>query len=185
MNKNDIVCLEISSWRGISIGAMHYYGKIVGYKDNEYHHATLTRKLSAYVAAEMNRHHRKEFPYEHDPYRYRAGQTTECFDTRQQIISLAKRCWLTHFPKAHVLMLGSFSVANPQQILIAPADFKKKVNDLWREDERIGGYEGNPKRSEEIYREYQAYINGYRFAPARVDRRPAARPGGGCGRGDL
>lgn len=131
MKKLKVVYLEISSWRGISIGASHWYGKLVCNGE----HIELRRKLSAKDAAEMNRKWSSGNIF-------RRGSMCKSFDSEQDIIKLAVTTFKKHFKGASVLVLGHSCTADPQKVLIGPREFKSKVNAWYRRTERIGGYDG-------------------------------------------
>jgi hypothetical protein len=162
INDNDIVYLQISTWRGISIGAVHYYGKLAGRVDGTYTESQLYRTLTRAQAALMNKQRREEFPGEHEPIKYKAGKLTKSFESETEIVELATERWQIHFPHATVLVRGMAACADPQIVLAGPADFKSQVNVLAQEFEQIGGYDnGNGRRAEELYKEYQQLLKNW------------------------
>jgi len=86
-----IVFLEITSFIGISLGATHYYGKLVGDVDGKYNKADLKRTLTAAGADGLTERHG-------DGYAYRAGQAVENFDTKEEISPWQKPLTKTTFP---------------------------------------------------------------------------------------
>ena len=161
IKEKKVVTLEISSWYGISVGAQHSYGYL-HYHDSEgeYHKAQLKRKLNENTAQILNTQRNKgrhpDYHYEH-----RAGEETVCFDDDQHIIRTAKRVWKKICPDADILLVGMFACGDPQRCLIGPSDVKKKINDWHRETVKIGGYEEDEDRMDEIFHEYQEFLKEY------------------------
>lgn len=116
--ETDDVYLEITTWAGISFGAMHYYGHLKGYvQTNQYESVELERVLTADQAAKMNSDRRKMMPGERDPFLYRTGYSTGCFDTEDEVRDAAKKSWRKHFPLAKRLVEGSFTSGRAKTIL--------------------------------------------------------------------
>lgn len=110
-SKTRCVKLEISSFRGVSWGAIHYYGKLIAdgidfqYLDNP---STTTSNWDAEKKSPLYQWH-YEFELrrpttseeiERDPDRwhgYDPGDFTQSFDTKEEIIALAKECFKMRF----------------------------------------------------------------------------------------
>lgn len=110
-SKTRCVKLEITSFRGVSWGAMHYYGKLIAdgidfqCLDNP---STITSNWEAekknplyqwHYDFELRRPATSE-EIERDPdrwYGYGPGQFTASFDTKEEIIALAKECFKMRF----------------------------------------------------------------------------------------
>ncbi len=147
MKKLKVVYLDISSWRGISIGASHWYGKLVCGKER----IELYRVLTAVGAREMNRRWGRE-TFEKD-------DTCKSFESERDIINLARATFKKHFKGASVLILGSPVYADPQKVLIGPRDFKQKVNAWYRRAKKIGGYDrGHDNEMGMIADDFWAYF---------------------------
>ncbi len=131
MNHNQVVYLDITSFSGVSIGAEHYYGKLVCSGD-EYKTIELEKKLTSRQAKELNKK---------DGYGsvFRADSLTGRFDTEQEIISLAIVEYKKHFPEAKILLLGDSASAEAKKVLDAPSkELQEKCNALFNEQKKIG-----------------------------------------------
>jgi len=106
-----IVHLDVYSFEGISIGATHYYGKLIC-KDER---IELKRKL--------NKRNISDFKKEN----YLLGHTTNRFNSEKHIINAAKKIWKKLFPSADVLLLGSSSIVDPQKCLAGNPIIKRKI----------------------------------------------------------
>lgn len=142
--KTNIVNLEISSFEGISDGAVHYYGKLC--YNSEFPKVELQRKLNKRNIGKF----RKEF--------YHIGDVTTRFNSENHVIRAAKRIWKKLFPNALVLLVGSSSILDPQKCIDGDPVLRKKINDYYRRAEEIGGYEGNMKEMTKISNEYMEEI---------------------------
>jgi len=116
------VYLKITSWAGISIGAIHFYGELRA--RNPYRCVELSNTLTVASAKRLNRHRRDDFRGE--DWNYRAGMKVNGFDTEQEIIDLAIKTYKTHFPEGTVLILGDPVYAEPQKIIDGPKSAIKK-----------------------------------------------------------
>ncbi len=112
------VWLKITSWRGISFGAIHYYGELqidVEYPENG--SFELRRTLTASQAARMNKMDRELRPGDKYAGRWRAGETTDGFDTREDVIKQARKVWKKMFPRHRRLVLGDSVYDKPEAVL--------------------------------------------------------------------
>lgn len=139
------VYLEITTWQGISLGATHYYGKLVyGAECIE-----LTHSLTATQAAKLGRLH---------DWTYREGDRSPHFDMKEEIIELALSTYKEHFPDAYLLVLGKPCYAEPQPILDGPSNIKARINQLCERIEAIGGWEQNYREMGRICDEWETII---------------------------
>ena len=142
------VYLKITSWAGISIGAIHFYGELKA--RNPYRAIELKRTLTTASARRLTRQHGKAF-------QYLAGYQTIGFETEQEIIDLAIKTYKTHFPEATILILGDLIYAGPQKIIDGPKSIVKKVDGLiakYREYENEKDY----RMAENICNEWDKLI---------------------------
>lgn len=123
-----IVTLEITCWKGMSIGATHYYGHLKGYIGEEYKSVELEYKMTASQAAKLNK--KDEQLTRSSGGLYSRGSVSTRFDTEEQIIKLALKVYKQHFPGADVLILGHSYIAEPQLILDGPEEVKKIINEI-------------------------------------------------------
>lgn len=114
--------LEITSWRGISFGATHWYGLLRSGLDEYRDEIHLERVLSSKEVRDLNRA---------DPYRiagqplYRVGDKTKGFNDRESVIEAAKRA----INPNDILILGNWSAADPQEVIVGPPE----LVDLYRQ----------------------------------------------------
>lgn len=110
-SKTRCVKLEITSFRGISWGAIHYYGKLIadGIDFQCLENPQVT--TSKWYAKKINPFYQWRYEFElrrpatqeeinHDPERwhgYHPGDFTTSFDTKEEIIALAKQCFKMRF----------------------------------------------------------------------------------------
>ena len=142
------IYLRITSWSGISIGAIHYYGELKA--RNPYRAIELKRTLTAASARRLTKQHGKDF-------QYRAGYETIGFETEQEIIDLAIKTYKTHFPEATVLILGDPVYAEPQKIIDGPKSAIKKADKLRAKYEECGE-ERNWRMSDSICDEWDKLL---------------------------
>ncbi len=110
-SKTRTVKLEITSFRGISWGAIHYYGKLIadGIDFQLIDNPSIT--TSNWDAKKINPLYQWRYSFDlrrpatqeeidHDPDRwhyYNPGDFTTSFDTKEEIIALAKECFKMRF----------------------------------------------------------------------------------------
>lgn len=118
------VWLEITSWRGTSFGAVHYYGALcINHGCSKFpcgctreYTVDLKRKLTASQAKELTK-------LQNDNsllgvgYRWQAGAETKCFDSKEDIVLMATRVYQEVFPDKTLLLLGSNVYVYPDAIL--------------------------------------------------------------------
>lgn len=114
-----IVYLEITSFRGMSIGATHYYGKLVCPNANS---VELCYQLTKAEVDELNARDRTMC--------YREGELSIRFSTRSDIINLVLVDWKKHYPSAQLLVLGRASIVEPQQVLAGEQKLMDEINIL-------------------------------------------------------
>ena len=101
--------LEISSWKGIGIGASHSYGSLW----NNGKTVVLMRILTKKEANRLNGCDGcKVFGT------YRKGMKTERFNTVSSIIRLAKRQYRTFFPDSTVLLRGKHYCPEEAKVIL-------------------------------------------------------------------
>lgn len=98
MKKDKITYLHITTWSGKAFMASHYYGKLY-YEDSSFE---LCRELTKKQADELNNKDATGcigF--------YHAGDMTQRFDTRKDVIKAAKKQYKKYFPCSNLLVLGN------------------------------------------------------------------------------
>lgn len=148
-----IVNLEIISW-SFSLGGEHFTGKITGYlRDDDYHSVEVRHPLTAKEAKALNKKDSARGLSLQKP-----GDWSERFETREELRRAAIAVYKKEFPKAEVLLEGSFAVADAQPCLDGPPRFKQTVNKIVSAQEQCGGYERNYKKMEALYQRYRKLV---------------------------
>lgn len=147
MNNNDIVYLEISSFEGISIGATHYYGKLI----NNTERIELAKKIT--------KSNIDSFKCDY----YNIGDYTERFLNEEEVIKNAKKNWKKYFPNAIVLIKGFKSILDPQECIAGDNKWKKIINSYFKLSEACGGYEYNNELMTKISNEYMKNVLGFKI----------------------
>lgn len=131
-----LIHLEVSSWVGQDPKAVHYYGTL----KSDDQSIELKRKVKKSDLKNLNN--------ESDIIlTYRLGSLTNKFNTKEEVIKLAKKTYKEHFKEATVLCLGNDHHREPKKILDAAKGIKGKANTLFRAAEKLGFYD-NPKNDE-------------------------------------
>lgn len=126
---------RISSWRGISAGAIHYYGKITCYDPNFKYTDDEGEECISSISGYFNRHKpiecqsfeielvreltQKEIDEDPDrwgEYYYRAGDMTNCFETEEEVFELMKEIFKKRF-KGHWEMEVDDSYGRTKDVL--------------------------------------------------------------------
>lgn len=118
MDREKIVHLEIRSFRGISIGATHYYGELKGHVDGHYKSVDLEYAMTAQQAKALTKKDFEERGYQR--MRYSPGDMYAGFDTMDDVRAEAIRQYKTHFPKAEMLVEGHAAYYERKPVLDPP-----------------------------------------------------------------
>lgn len=138
------VGLSVINW-AFSLGGEHFSGKLSGYVNGEYHTHQLEHPLTTKEALALN----KKDEISHRFSRYKKGMLSDRFNTRAELERVAIKEYKRVYPDA-VALFGSFGVAGAMRCLDGPKAFKKRMNELYAERKKIGGYERSPERAAEI-----------------------------------
>jgi len=133
VKEENIVFLTISSFVGASPGAIHYYGRLEHLQGDEA--VDVTYKLTQKEADRFNV--KWKVGGCEDLFGYQEGEKSERFPSEKKLIVAAKKQFKVHFPKATVLVLGSSSVCEPQEILVGPKEFKDKITNLAKQYDKL------------------------------------------------
>lgn len=110
-----MVWLQISSWRGMAIGATHWYGEM---RNSEHTRAVrMMYPLTEEQALELTKKHNGGTLVEVD-YAYQAGDEVSSFDTKEEIIAQAIATWRTEFPDRNVLVIGNPAYADEVPVIL-------------------------------------------------------------------
>lgn len=127
-----LIHLEITSWRGISFGAMHYYGNIIIH-DPAFQKIPVMRKVTKSVQAELAAQ-----DGETDYFTYEIGSETERWRSKESL----RRAAIKWFKKNasienSILIEGSSSTCEPQLIIYGKEPFKSAINALYERREEL------------------------------------------------
>lgn len=140
-----IVCLEVTSFRGLCIGATHYYGSLKPRRaGGEHQRIRLEHPLSDYEAREANR-------VDGVPDGYQEGEMSERFSSEDAVISRAEQvcAFLFDEDEVVVVMCDDF---NPHRVIMCPnLDDMRKLNQLAAAADTIGWY-ASPRDSDAEWR---------------------------------
>jgi len=135
VKEENIVFLKVSSWKGISIGAGHFYGVLIDLVTHEsvelsypltQKEADCLNKKAGFLTSETIR-----------TVGYKVGEASDRFPNEEQVITTAKKQFKKSFPTAAILILGDHALAEPQQVLVGPKEFKNKINILAKQYDKL------------------------------------------------
>lgn len=145
--------LNVTTWQGISIGAVHWYAKLYYEVDNKLETVEITRKMPAKEARERSKQAKEE------GYRstlYRAGEETEGFNTEQEAIQAGIDYFKKHFDG--VLYLGEYASCSAWKRVIywkePHAALVKEMNEISDKFIAVDGYEGDEKEAEKLDKQW-------------------------------
>jgi len=141
------VYLELDSY---SVG-VHYYARLKGYVDGKYTSINLEYEITAAQAQRFNRHERASFKWE-------KGMITARFWSEEDAKAKALEVYKEHFPNAKILICGSSSVVEPQEVLDGPKKYKEQVNELVKLSDKLGyhAWDRHPQEMRRLCNEWKA-----------------------------
>lgn len=145
-----IVYLQISSHIGISLGAIHYYGKLHGNREAN-HTVDVWKRMTRREATKLTKGDSFGF-------KYRAGNTTRRFETKELLRIHADTLLRKHFPSAVILLEGSWAVYQPQRVLWSEDPvIKDTVNAMYEVCEALGWWDrGNDDLVDKVWSEWKS-----------------------------
>ena len=97
--------VRITSWRGRAPGAVHWYGEAWRYDGDTIERGSLERSLDDAGAARFNE---IDGTWDHvGSFRWRAGMTTNRFDTEEEVITVGLRCLAAKYGALPEVEVGS------------------------------------------------------------------------------
>jgi hypothetical protein len=150
---DNIAHLNITSWVGISIGAVHVYGKL-RYKDWDY--IEIKRVLTQ---AEANKINKKEDMI-NATYHYRKGDECGRFDTEKEIIDLTIKLLEKKYPQVDLLLSSDgASVSVNKAFWGKDKKLVNRINELYEEADKLDFYSGkDDDRMEELDYEFEKLV---------------------------
>lgn len=147
-----IAHLNISSWRGISIGAVHWYAELIVDDEKEpygWKRIKLQRPLTSAEAKAMNLEKKRQGYLSSN---YRAGNLTEGFNTEEEAIAEGIKVFKISYDG--VLFLGDHcSCSAWKKVIYAPeaaSEKVKEINAIADEFQSLNGYEGKARKRVEM-----------------------------------
>lgn len=132
------VVLDVTSFRGISFSAEHFYGRLKSDSDwgPGYSGIEVVRRLTREEADDLNE---KDGQLELGYGRYEEGDESGRFLTKEDLITAARLLREEEFPEAELLVLGDVGVCGPQRVLWC-ADEEKgaSLKELYEEAKALG-----------------------------------------------
>lgn len=133
VKEEHIVFLIVSSFVGMSPGAVHYYGRLEHLQDGE--DFDVIHKLTQIEADRLNK---KWFSKDMSLFAgYQKGEDSSRFVSSEAVIVAAKEQFKIYFPKAAVLILGTATVCAPFEVLVGPKEFKEKMTKLAKRYDKL------------------------------------------------
>lgn len=145
-----VVHLHLTSWSGISIGARHWYGTLYGIRKSH----RLEAVIGEEEAKKRNRTAAAVYGISHATYKPR--DMSEGFSSREAVIAFAVKTWRMHFRGYHLLVEGDRCYVEPKPVLDGDHPLRARINRMAKEFEKISGWEGNPKRADQLSDEWHA-----------------------------
>jgi len=138
-----IAYIDVYTWQGMSIGAIHYYAKLTCGSEN----VELKGKLTQRHATYLNKENRQR-GYDWDMYK--PGDVYGGFVERQEAIDLAIKTFKHHFKQARCLLLGKRAFIEPKPVLAmdAPDDTINALNLIATASEGLSCEEQDPLNDE-------------------------------------
>lgn len=154
---DNIAHLNISSWRGISPEAVHFYGTFY-YGDER--DIKVEKILTQKEADTLNAYERMNSPsYLHMDYQ--KGDTTERFDNWDEIINVVVKMLEKEYPQVDLLFEGSgTSVSCNRPLWGKDKKLVKRLDELFKEADELDfyTYDKNEKRMEELDDEFSKLV---------------------------
>ena len=144
---NNIAHLNIQSWVGISIGAVHCYGKFC-YNGER---IEIKRILTYVDADKLNKG---------DYSCYEAGDKCTRFDTEKEIIDLTIKLLEKEYPQVDLLLArDGASVSVNEALWGKDKELVNRINELYKEADKLEYYSGkDDDRMEELDDEFQELV---------------------------
>jgi len=150
-----MVYLEISSWVGISGGAIHVYGTLKGCVNGKDVSIELERAIGKAEAEFLNE---KDYGKDAKLGMWEEGDTTIRFNTVRELCNYAKKVFKEKFPHGKILIEGRSSYLDPAKVLVAPAELKRQANNIYMACEKCGRWEGDEKTMEKLSNKWEALL---------------------------
>jgi hypothetical protein len=158
-----LVYLEVTTWRGMSIGAIHYYGRLrVGDKTID-----VMRKVTAAAVKELNRR-------DGGGYDWQVGEETSRWNSKLALERAAIRWFKANYSiEDSMLIKGLSGIFEPQPVICGKEPFKSAINQLHSRAEECGFWH-NENVMQDICDEWEVVIKPFRGeSRKRKPRRPS------------
>ncbi len=146
-----IAHLDITSWRGISIGAVHWYAELIIDDANEkygWKRVKLERPLTSVESKAMNIEKKRQG---YRSFNYQSGDLTEGFNTREEAIAAGIAAFKAS--SEGVLMLGDHCSCSAWKKAVywheSFTPLVNKMNAIADKFQALNGYEGEKRKQVE------------------------------------
>ena len=151
--RDRVVMIYVSSFRGISVGAVHWYGSLHGREP--YKRFELTRTLSAEDAQKLNAARREDCWHD--------GSRINGFDTPADVLKAGRAVWKRKFPGADILLSGHYASADPEEPIDGPEAVLKQLRDIWERFHDLGNNPWGSKTKDEAERLFKRWHRALRL----------------------
>ena len=150
----NIAHLNITSWRGISFDAVHFYGKLHYGMGN---YIEIKRKLTKEESDKLNHYDRMDGGVY---FGYKEGDETNRFDKPQDVIDETLKILEKEYPQVDLLFEGTgASVSCNKALWGKDQKLVNRINELYKEADRLNFYSGiDDDRVEELDDEFENLI---------------------------
>lgn len=159
-DKYKIVFAEITTWQGISIGAEHYYLKMVWWDGAKHESEDIEDTLTAANAKKLNKRELSKAPEYR--YRYTKGMKIRGFWTEAEAEKAALAWIETNMPDCDILLTGDSSASASVSRCLKHSDpsAMEDINRLYTVADKLDFYEHkkNYKAMEQIDSEFYRLV---------------------------
>ncbi len=141
--------LEITSWAGRVVDAVHFYGRL---RVPDQEEITVERTLTVAEAADLNRDERRRGEVSGS---YSPGSVTGRFKTEEQVIECAIAYLKANHPEIEWLLNGCSYVLDPQPVVMGPEPLKTELNALVAAAEANDWWEGDENTMSDISKRWR------------------------------
>lgn len=151
------VIAEITTFKGLSIGAEHYYLSMNYYdSNNNYIREEISHPLTSKEVLFLNKKERRVG----STFRYRVGRPSKGFLSEEETKIMAINWFKENTSDYDILLLGYWGIASVQECLYAKKEYVKQIiNKLYYIAEKINWYEKDPELMDALDDIFKEIIN--------------------------
>lgn len=149
-----IVELVTNSYKGYSLGAVHYYAELKWQEVGDDHPDRWKRRKNGSVYAKLTakdaKRHNAAGARKFQGEKYKAGDTAFGYLTEQEAIDMGVKKFLKAFdPERDVLILGESGYIEPHLVLHGPQELKDTIQ-AWHDEYQAAEKNGDSKLADKI-----------------------------------